>query len=264
MQNTSAAALLTVSRIQSAALLALNRPEKRNALSGALLEELSLAIDAAANDPSTRVIVLTGGDTCFSSGADLDEVIEIKEIAAASEQLLRFRLVTDAIESCRVPVIAAINGACMTGGLEIALACDLRVADDRASFAVTSARIGGLPGAGGTQRLPRLIGASRAKQLMLLGFPVRADIALDIGLVNEVCPAGTAVPRALELAQQISARAPLSVSLIKRAVNDGADLPMPAALDLELELASTIFQTADHDEGIRAFKEHREPRFLGR
>jgi enoyl-CoA hydratase/carnithine racemase len=245
-------------------VLALDRPEKRNALSTALLDEIAAAIRSADAQLETRVIVLAGSAEYFCSGADLDEMLAIKDAGAARDHLLHFRRATETIESSRVPAIAAINGACMTGGLELALACDLRVADETARFTMTSSRIGGLAGAGGTQRLPRLIGASRAKQLMMLADPIDAEVAHAIGLVNFLCPPGQALRRATEVAEELARRAPMSIALLKRAINEGMQLPMEAALDLELDLASEIFTSSDRDEGIAAMRERREPKFEGR
>jgi enoyl-CoA hydratase/carnithine racemase len=162
------------------------------------------------------------------------------------------------------PVIAAIEGFCITGGCEFALACDLRIAGEGATFAITSSRIGTIAGAGGTQRLPRIVGISNALSILFSAEPIDAEEALRIGLINKKTIRGGALAAALSVAKTYSERAPLSLSLTKQAVRQGMDLDFDAAIDLEMSLVSKIYGTQDKQEGISAFLEKRKPKFQGR
>jgi len=255
---------LLVERREEAALLTLNRPEKHNALSLDLLGRLQTAVRELGEDPAARVLVLRGNDRCFSTGMDLDDLAGVTAIADTQRVLGVVRDANAAIERCPKPVIAAIAGWCLTGGLELALACDVRIAADNARFGITSARIGTVAGAGGTQRLPRLIGPGRAKELLFSAEPIDAAEALRIGLVNRVAPAGQEVDAALEMARVFARRAPLSLWFAKSAVNVGLTMPLEAALAYEIGLTTQLFTTEDRAEGLRAFLDKREARFRGR
>jgi enoyl-CoA hydratase/carnithine racemase len=255
---------LLVERQESAALLRLNRPDKQNALSLALLGRLQTVVTELGADASVRVVILTGNERCFSTGMDLDDLSAVRTVADTQRALAVFRDANAAIERCPKPVIAAIAGWCLTGGLELALACDIRIAASGSRFGITSARIGTVAGAGGTQRLPRLIGAGRAKELLFSAEPVDADEAFRIGLVNRVVPSGQEVSASLEMARLFARRAPLSLSFAKSAVNVGLTMPLEAALAFEIGLTTQLFTTEDRAEGLRAFKEKREAEFHGR
>jgi enoyl-CoA hydratase/carnithine racemase len=190
-----AEAPVLVERRGAIALLTLNRPDKHNALSLALLARLETLMRELGDDASVRVIVISGNPRCFSTGMDLDDLGEVRAVADTQRVLGRARDANAAIERCPRPVIAAIAGWCLTGGLELALACDIRVAADTARFGVTSARIGTVAGMGGTQRLPRLIGPGRAKEVLFSAEPVDAAEAFRLGIVNRVVPAGQEVGR---------------------------------------------------------------------
>jgi enoyl-CoA hydratase/carnithine racemase len=190
-----AEAPVLVERRGAIALLTLNRPDKHNALSLALLARLETLMRELGDDASVRVIVISGNPRCFSTGMDLDDLDEVRAVADTQRVLGRARDANAAIERCPRPVIAAIAGWCLTGGLELALACDIRVAADTARFGVTSARIGTVAGMGGTQRLPRLIGPGRAKEVLFSAEPVDAAEAFRLGIVNRVVPAGQEVGR---------------------------------------------------------------------
>jgi len=256
--------LVLLERRAEIALLTLNRAEKHNALSRELLDRLRVLIGDLGADASARVIVLTGNDRCFSTGMDLDDLSGIHAVADTQRALGVFRDANAAIERCPKPVIAAIAGWCLTGGLELALACDVRVAADTARFGITSARIGTVAGAGGTQRLPRLIGPGRAKEMLFSAEPIDAAEALRIGLVNRVAPAGCEVEAALEMARLFARRAPLGLWFAKSAVNVGLTMPLESALAFEMGLTAQLFTTEDRGEGLRAFLERREARFEGR
>lgn len=245
-------------------LVTLNRPEKHNALDLALLRRLRAVVAELGDDDAARVIVLRGSDRVFSTGMDLGDLAGVRSVADTQRVLAVFRDANAAIERCPKPVIAAIAGWCLTGGLELALACDVRVAADNARFGITSARIGSVAGAGGTQRLPRLIGAGRAKELLFAAEPIDAREADRIGLVNRVVPLGQEVPTALEMAEVFARRAPLSLWFAKTAVNVGLTMPLDAALAFEIGLTAQLFTTEDKAEGMRAFLEKRTAEFHGR
>ena len=253
-----------VERCEPIAFLTLNRPEKHNALSLDLLGRLQAVVRDLGEDAAVRVLVLRGNERCFSTGMDLGDLAGVTAVADTQRALAVFRDTNAAIERCPKPVIAAIAGWCLTGGLELALACDVRVAADSARFGITSARIGTVAGAGGTQRLPRLIGAGRAKELLFSAEPIDAAEALRIGLVNRVVPVGREVDFAIEMARVFARRAPLSLWFAKTAVNVGLTMPLDAALAFEIGLTAQLFTTEDKAEGLRAFLEKREAEFRGR
>src|SRR5262245_7141466 len=255
---------LLVERRDDVALLALNRPEKHNALSLELLERVRAAVGELGADASVRTVILHGNDRCFSTGMDLDDLAGISGVADTQRALAVFRDANAAIERCPKPVIAAIAGWCLTGGLELALACDVRIAADTARFGITSARIGTVAGAGGTQRLPRLVGPGRAKELLFSAEPIDAREADRIGLVNRVVPGGREVEAATELARVFARRAPLSLWFAKSAVNVGMAMPLEAALAFEIGLTTQLFTTEDRAEGLRAFLDKRDAEFRGR
>jgi enoyl-CoA hydratase/carnithine racemase len=258
-----AEAPVLVERRGAIALLTLNRPDKHNALSLALLARLETLMRELGDDASVRVIVISGNPRCFSTGMDLDDLDEVRAVADTQRVLGRARDANAAIERCPRPVIAAIAGWCLTGGLELALACDIRVAADTARFGVTSARIGTVAGMGGTQRLPRLIGPGRAKEILFSAEPVDAAEAFRLGIVNREVPAGQEVEAPIQMARLYATRAPLSLWFAKTAVDVGLTMPLDAALAFEIGLTTQLFTTEDRAEGLRAFQERRDPKFRG-
>jgi enoyl-CoA hydratase/carnithine racemase len=252
---------LAVSRTDAAMIATLNRPDRRNAIGFTMMQELVAVAEACAADADVRTLILTGGTQFFSAGADLKE-IGAGRISPA-ESFKAWRSVTDALEDLGKPVIAAIEGHCLTGGLELALACDIRVAAEGATFAITSARLGTLPAFGATQRLPRVVGASRALEMLLSAETVDTEEAWRIGLVNRRTPRGGALDEAKRLAAIYAERAPLSLAGFKRAVYRGLEMDLAPALDLELALGAELLGSADRKEGIAAFLEKRKPRFKG-
>ena len=255
---------LLVERRDALAVVTLNRPDKQNALSLDLLARLQAAVAALGEDAAVRAVILRGNERCFSTGMDLMDLAGVRAVAETQRALAVFRDANAAVERCPKPVIAAIAGWCLTGGLELALACDVRVAAETARFGITSARIGTVAGAGGTQRLPRLIGPGRAKELLFSAEPIDAAEALRIGLVNRVVPAGGEVDAAIELGRLYARRAPLGLWFAKTAVNVGMTMPLEAALAFEAGLTTQLFGTEDRAEGLRAFREKREADFHGR
>ena len=213
--------------------------------------------------PHVRTVIVTGGADCFSAGADLNEALDVRSVPAAMAFLGNLHRLNNRIETLDKPVIAAIEGFCMTGGLELALACDLRVAGEGSSFAITSARIGTVPGAGGTQRLPRIVGKANALEMLFAAEPIECAEAIRIGLINRRTDRGGALNEALAMARVHAERAPLSLALIKRAVHRGLQMDIASGLELETFLVSSIYTTEDKQEGISAFLEKRKPQFRG-
>jgi len=236
---------------------------RRNALGVAVLRELAGLQARAAADRGLRVVIVTGaGDKAFSAGADLKERATMDEAAVAGfHQAIRAAF--DGFEALPQPVIAAINGVALGGGLELALACDLRIASEAAQLALPEVGLGIIPGAGGTQRLPRVIGVARAKELILTGRRIGAAEALAMGLVGQVVPSPGLAEAALALAERVARNAPISLRQAKRAVDGGLALPLREALDLENRLYQACIPTADRREALQAFAEKRAAVFKG-
>lgn len=230
-----------------------------NAVSGAVVRGLSEALSAAETDDSCRALVITGaGPKFFSAGAD------IKEFGDDSEGITGAVELTLAIEWSRLPVIAAVNGIAFGGGCELTLACDLRICSSTARFGQPEIKLGIIPGWGGTQRLPRLIGRAAATELLLLGDPIDAQRALQLGLVSEVVEPDELRAAALRWAETLGSRAPLALAATKRAMREGAALPIADALTLEQREFSALFSTEDAKEGISAFLQKRPAQFKGK
>jgi len=248
----------------------IDRPEARNAISLAMTETLIAIWKDFAENPKLRVAVLTGaGKRAFCAGADLKEVGAWYASMTPEERLHHAQTqpglggITRNLDPGK-PIIAAINGACLAGGMEIALACDIRVAADHATFGLPEVKWGLMPGAGGTQRLPRVIPESAAMEILLTGDPIDAERALRWGLVNTVVPAADLMATAMDIAARIARNAPLATKAVRRAVREGRQLPLDAALQLEQRIAEPLRQTEDVQEGLRAFREKRSPEFRGR
>src|SRR4051794_5168455 len=240
----------------------LARPDAANALSGALVDELREAVAAVAADGSVRTVVLTGTGKAFCAGADLKERRGFT-LDQTRAFLDRLGGVLDGVAALRCPVVAAINGAAFGGGLELALACDLRIAADGPSMGLVETRLGIIPGAGGTQRLTRLVGAARAKEVIFTGRRFDAATARAWGLVSEVVAATELDAAADRLALEIAGAAPLAVAAAKAAIDGGAPLPLAAGLVLERRCYETLLNTKDRNEGLAAFAEKRAPLFRG-
>lgn len=247
-------------------MLRLNRPEVRNALSRTMIDAIGRAVAAAASDPEVRVVVLTGtGDRAFCAGADLKTLEQEYAGSAEPDALVDvMHRVLGRLEGLELPVITAVRGYCFGGGLELMLTADLAIAADDARFGFPEVNVGALPGAGGSQRLPRLIGARMAKLLMFTGESIDAAEAYRIGLVNRVVPAAELHAEALALAQAIAGKAPLAVRKIKEAVDGGLELELEEGLALERACHVFLRETDDRREGISAFVEKRTPTFVGR
>jgi enoyl-CoA hydratase len=246
------------------AVVRLNRPEKMNALSRAMLDELKEAFSRIEREPDVRAVLLTSAnDRAFCAGTDIGELAQLDDDGArrASE---RGQDVCARIEHCRVPVIAAVNGVAAGGGCELALACHLRVASKSAEFSLPETKLGIIPAYGGTQRLARIIGVGRALGMMLAGEVVSAREAHAMGLVNRVAAPDQLFSEAEALAREIMGLAPLAISACLEAVTRGLELPLEEGLALEAELFSRLFSTEDMREGTSAFLEKRAPVFRGK
>ncbi len=250
---------LQVAHEGAVATVTLHRPEVLHALDANSFNELEQVFTALKEDTGTRVVLITGsGDRAFAAGADIRELLAT-DAASGRRTSERGQQVFNHIEGCGKPVIACINGVALGGGCELALACTLRLASDRARLGLPETRLGLVPGYGGTQRLPRLIGRSAALRLMLTAAVVDAPEALRLGLVDEVIPAADLMPRARDLASTIAALSPLAVQGIVEAVRRGEDLPLRSGLEAESEIFGTLCGTADKHEGLSAFLEKRTP-----
>lgn len=247
-----------------ACVITLNRPERRNAISIELMDELIAATQAIDGDTSVSGIIITGGEEYFAAGADLNEALQVKTAEQGIDYFRRWHRVCDALEMSKKPVIAAIEGFCMTGGCELVLACDLRVGGKGSTYAVTSARIGTVAGAGGTQRLPRIVGTAYALEILFAAEPFSAEDAYRMGLINKLTEKGGALAEAKKIVALYATRAPLSLALVKRAVHRGMQMDLASGLEFETLLVSTIYGTEDKQEGISAFLEKRKPTFKGR
>ena len=246
------------------AYVTLNRPKVLNALSHATWENLEAAFEDAREDEAVRGVILTGaGDKAFIAGADISELAHVTSVEAEQSSAYGQK-VLNLIENLGKPVIAAINGFALGGGCETAMACTIRIAVENAQFGQPEVKLGVIPGGGGTQRLPRLVGKGRALQLILAGGMINAQEAYRIGLVNEVVPPAELIPRAEAILKQIFANAPLAVKFSLEAVNNGLETTLAEGLSLEASLFGLCAGTEDKKEGTTAFLEKRKPQFQGR
>jgi E-phenylitaconyl-CoA hydratase len=238
------------------ATVVLNRPARRNAIDLAMRDRLREILAGLDADPAVRVVVLTGSGTAFCAGVDLTETASGPDAGA--------KPVAEPLWSFRKPLIAAVNGPAVGGGLELALACDIRIAAASARFGLPEVRIGSLPGSGGTQRLPRIVGPGLAAWMILTGELVDAAKALRSGLVTEVVPDEALATAVADLAHRVAFNAPLSLVAAKEALRGAEELGFSAGQALERRLWSRLAATEDRAEGRAAFRERREPRFTGR
>lgn len=246
------------------AYITINRPEAMNALSNALVEEFGAVFDLIAQDKDIRVLIITGaGEKAFMSGADIKE-LEKRDLVRGREETRRRQEVFNKITEMKIPVIAAVNGFALGAGLELAIACTLRVACEEARFGSPEVNLGIMPGDGATQRLPRLIGFGRAMEMALIGEFINAQEAYRIGLVNKVVPKEELMETAKKLAEKIASKAPLSVQCVKEAVNRSMEVGLYEGLAHESYLHAFTCGTEDKKEGVRAFLEKRKPDFQGK
>ena len=243
------------------AVIKLNRPKSLNALNSVLLRELETLLDALEADDEIRAVIITGNEKAFAAGADITELTDIATPAQALVFVERAQRVFNKIEGLKKPVIAAVSGYAFGGGCELALSCDIRIADESASFALPEIKLGLLPGGGGTQRLPRIVGLGRAKELLFLGDPIDAEEALRIGLVNKVVAHGSLMEHARKMARTLSERPGYTLQTIKAVVNEGVQVDIKSALASEMRCFALLFSTQDKQEGVKAFMEKRKPQF---
>lgn len=254
---------LLVERTGAVAVVTVNRPSVLNALNAATLDELGRLFGDLGQDEGVRAVVVTGaGEKAFVAGADIRELAALN-VSAAHEYALNGQRILATIETLGKPVIAAINGFALGGGCELAMACTLRIAADTARLGQPEINLGLLPGFGGSQRLPRLVGRGRALELLLTGAPITAEEAWRIGLVNRVVAAADLQPEARTLAALLAAKAPLAVRALLDAVHRGLDMPLGEGCAFEASLFSLASATDDMREGTRAFLDKRAPVFLG-
>jgi len=245
------------------AVITLNRPEAANSLSSALLQELNIKIDQVNNDKSIYCTLITGaGEKVFCAGADLKERRDMndEEVIEAVRQIGQ---TINHIENMTMPVIAMINGAAYGGGLELALACDFRISANDVKMGLTETSLAIIPGAGGTQRLPRLIGDSQAKRLIFTAQPIDASEALNIGLVEQITDKDALFDISLKLATKITKNGPIALKQAKKAINQGGQTDMIKGLEIEHSCYQKTIQTKDRIEGLAAFKEKRKPNYYG-
>ncbi|MEW9672127.1 enoyl-CoA hydratase [Ammoniphilus sp. 3BR4] len=244
-------------------LITLNRPDAANALSLQMLKELQEAIATCKFDRSVRCVVITGaGEKAFCAGADLKERASM-DMNQVRKTVSMIRGNIKDLEDLPQPVIAAVNGVAFGGGTELALACDIRIASEKAKFGLTETSLGIIPGAGGTQRLPRLVGKGRAKELIFTARRIDAEEAREMGLVEYVTPAESLISKALDLANQIARNAPIAVTQAKFAIEKGLEVDLNTGLAIEQNAYEIIIPTKDRLEGLQAFKERRIPVYKG-
>lgn len=244
---------------ENIAVITFNRPEAMNALNNQTRAEFAAAIAEVAADDAIKVLILTGSGKAFVAGSDIKEFNKTTPYAAHNINRLG-----EMVEKLEKPVIAAVNGFCLGGGCEIAMGCDIIIASEKAKFGQTEINIGIIPGGGGTQRLPRLIGACRAKELIFTGDIIRAQEADRLGLVNRVVPMDELMTTAKEMAAKIAGKSAAALKLAKTAINRGMQTNLENGLKYEYELYSLSLSLEDKLEGVNAFLEKRAPKFVGR
>ena len=240
-----------------------NRPDVLNAISTQLLTELKQAIEEIAQDKDIRVVIITGAGRAFMAGADISQLVKMNplEVNEWNHRIVEY---FGALEKLKQPVIAAINGFALGGGLEASLACDIRVAAENAKLGQPEVSLGIIPGGGGTPRLPRTVGTAKAMELLLTGDIIDAQEAYRIGLINKVVPEGEAVKAAEEIAARIIKRGPIATAMVKDAVVVGKDMPLDAAIDYAHKNLTLCFASEDAKEGLSAFLEKRSPEWKGK
>jgi len=256
--------VLIVEEKDGVAVLTLNRPEVMNSFNFALLQALKAQIDELRFKADTRVVIITGsGQKAFCAGADLKERVTFDE-QQVKDFISTIRNLFTSIEFLNKPVIAAVNGVALGGGTELTLACDIRIAASNASMGLTETRLAIIPGAGGTQRLPRIIGRGKAKELIFTGRRVNAREALQIGLVNQVCEQDDLMEECLKMAAMICETGPIAIEQAKYAINYGLETDLHTGLGIESNAYWVTIPTEDRLEGLAAFQEKRKPVYKGK
>lgn len=255
---------LILEKEENIALITINRPKVLNALNADLLKELEAVMEEVEKDKEVRVVIITGaGDKAFVAGADIAYMSKLNPLEAKSFAQLGQR-VFSRVENMSKPIIAAVNGYALGGGNELAMACDIRIASEKAKFGQPEVTLGIIPGFGGTQRLSRIVNPGLAKEIIFTADQYDAEAAQKIGLVNHVVPAEELLNFCRGMARRIAARGPVAVSLSKEAVNQGLEMDLDKAIALEADLFGLVFTTEDRKEGIEAFLEKRKPAFTSK
>ncbi len=262
-QPEAPSVLVDVDAAAGVATLTLNRPDALNALTVPMKAELLAAFRRLEADASVRAVILTGAGRAFCAGQDLRERLEPEAAPLGVEVRERYNPIIRAMRALPKPIVGAINGVAAGAGASLAMACDIRIASDSATFALAFGRVGLIPDSGATWFLPRLVGVTRAAELALLNEPVSGPDAVRLGLVGRVVPADQLATEASAIAARLAAGAPQAIALTKRALNAAWDSDLDAALELEAELQDKAGRTKDHAEGLAAFLEKRPPRFTG-
>ena len=246
------------------ATLTLNRPKSMNSINSELMTELSSILSLIEADKEIAVVIITGNEKVFAAGADIKEIGQINTPVKAHTFVKAIQTTFNELERLPQPVIAAVSGLALGGGCEMCMACDIRIAADNALFGQPEIKIGVIPGAGGTQRLPRLIGVGRAKELLYTGDPIKAEEALRIGLVNKVVPLASLMDEAKALASKIAKQPGYALKITKIVVNDGINMDLGSAIAYEARSFEQLFATEDQQEGMKAFIEKRKANFTGK
>jgi enoyl-CoA hydratase len=239
----------------------INRPESMNAINSRLIADFSMALDAIEADGTIRAMIVTGGDKVFAAGADIKEISCLENPVDAHAFVKKIQTFFNRLASAEIPVIAAVSGLAFGGGCELALACDCRMASETARFALPEINLGLMPGAGGTQRLPRLIGTARAMEMLFSGKPISAKTAYEFGLVNKVVSVDRMMAEAWELAGFYARKPRVALRLIKDAMRCGMNMDLSSALEYEARCFEMLFSTEDQKEGVRAFMDKRKSNF---
>lgn len=256
--------MVKLEKLENIGIIRIDRPEAMNSLNEQVLTELDAQIQEVESDPRIKVIIITGEGRVFVAGADIAAMHGLDEKAGYAFGRLGQKVLRR-LETMDKTVIAAVNGFALGGGCELAMACDIRIAGEKAKFGQPEVTLGITPGYSGTQRLPRLVGKAKAMELILTGGIITAEAAAAIGLVNKVVPQDSLMEEALAMAGKIAGNAPLAVAYAKRAIREGLETPdMDCAIQVEAELFGKCFATEDQKEGMRAFLEKRKPEFTGK
>jgi enoyl-CoA hydratase len=256
---------ILVDRTPPYAVVTLNRPKQLNALSHGLLQEVGKALDELGSDHEVRAIIITGsGDRAFAAGADIGELQALEKARDGYEHSRDAHQIIFKIEELSKPVIMAVNGYALGGGCELAMGGDIILAAENARFGQPEVNLGIIPGFGGTQRLPRLVGRIRALELIFTGEHITAEEGLRIGLVNRVVPQAELMPAAIAMAEKIAEKAPLAIAFAKRAVYEGLEASPRSGNEIEMKRFGEAVGTADRKEGTRAFLEKRKPEWQGK
>lgn len=263
MTNYKKFKYLNVSTEGHICTIEINNPKALNALNSKIIHELNRAITMVEKSKNTRVLIITGTGKSFVAGADISEMTNLNETEGKAFGELGAEIFRR-IESLRIPVIASINGFALGGGCELTLCCDIRIASTKAKFGQPEVGLGITPGFSATQRLPRLIGAGKAKELIYTANIIKAEEALRIGLVNKVCSPETLEGETLEMAQKIAVQAPLAVQYAKKAINEGMDTDIETGIALEVEFFGRCFATEDQKNGMQAFLKKEKVTFKGK